>query len=327
MRVFNAMASLMAAMLLMIVLPVGGQSIEQKLQRLDGKLNKNRAIKLTGQDFAYVTGQPRNYSIFVSLTALAPEMGCAPCRDFESEFNLVASSWQRQGIQQRLYFGQLDFADGKEVFQKLKIQSVPLVLHFPPTEGPNAVVIGGEFEQYDLNRWGLTADALAKYVSSSCKLEFQLRRPIDYSRYIATGILILGALTAAKLLWKHLVAVFQSRKIWSMGLIGWSVLMCSGHMWNTIRGPPYTGMRDNRPEIVAPGFQNQFILETQIVGLLYAAISITFVLIVTKIPKLSDPLQQRTATYALVIIFMVLYSIMLKFFKMKNGSYPYKLLF
>ncbi|KAJ3147862.1 oligosaccharyl transferase subunit ost3/OST6 [Geranomyces michiganensis] len=327
-----ATQGLLAALLLLLGLALSpsaqasAASSVQKVGRLESKLSASKAIRLTGHDFDYLTDSPRNFSLFVALTALAPEMGCVPCREYEKEFNAVASSWQHAGEKRRLYFAQLDFADGREVFQKLQIQSVPIVLHFPPTEGPHAVAISGAYEPYDLNRWGLTADALAKYASDACKVNFTIRRPFDWSKLGTRALLVLCALACVRLAWQHIATVITSRKLWTVALIAWSVLMCSGFMWNRIRGPPYTGMRDNKPEIVAPGFQNQFILETQIVGILYAAISITFVLIVTRIPQLSDPTQQRTATYALVIVFMLLYSTMLKFFKLKNSAYPYQML-
>lgn len=39
-------------------------------------------------------------------------------------------------------------------------------------------------------------------------------------------------------------------------------------MWNQIRHPPYSmPSRDGRPGFIAPGFQNQFGLETQIVAI------------------------------------------------------------
>jgi hypothetical protein len=39
-------------------------------------------------------------------------------------------------------------------------------------------------------------------------------------------------------------------------------------MWNHIRGPPYAGMRDGKPEIFAPGFSQQYVGETQAIGIL-----------------------------------------------------------
>ncbi|KAJ3022854.1 oligosaccharyl transferase subunit ost3/OST6 [Thoreauomyces humboldtii] len=238
----------------------------KKIDQLNSLLAKDTAIRLAAGDFDYVTAGPRNYSLIVSLTALAPEMGCVPCRAFEQEFNLVAYSWQRKNIRNKLYFAQLEFNDGREVFQKLKVQSVPMILHFPPTEASNA-----DFEVYDLNRWGLTGNALVKFVNQAAHVNFAVRRPIDWNHYGLVGASGLGFLVALRLTWKYVVAVLQSRKLWSTALIGWSVLMCSGHMWNTIRTPPYTGMKNDKPEIVAPGFQNQFVLETQLVGILCKA--------------------------------------------------------
>ncbi|TPX64832.1 hypothetical protein SpCBS45565_g05588 [Spizellomyces sp. 'palustris'] len=296
-----------------------------KIKKLEEK-SRHEALKLNGEDFDLFTEAPRNYSLFVTLTALAPEMGCAPCRQFDSEFKLVASSWGRVAVPGKLYFGTLDFSDGREVFQKLSVTNVPMVLHFPPTEGPDATG-SDQYELYDLNRRGLSAEAFVEHVEKAAHVKFQLRRPINFAYYATVAISIFGLLALVKLVAGHLLALVQNRKIWSTAVIGWTVLMCSGHMWNSIRGPPYTGVRDNRPEIVAPGFQNQFVLESQIVGLLYAAAAVMFVALVTKTPGISDPAMQRTAVLGFVFGFIVLYSFLLRFFRLKNGSYPFKLLF
>lgn len=87
-----------------------------------------RLIPLDSSTFNEYTTPPRNYSLYISLTALAPEMGCAPCRDFDKEFQVVANSWSRlnKGENEgRMYFGRLDFKDGREVFQKVCSEMKP----------------------------------------------------------------------------------------------------------------------------------------------------------------------------------------------------------
>jgi hypothetical protein len=39
-------------------------------------------------------------------------------------------------------------------------------------------------------------------------------------------------------------------------------------MWNQIRGTPYIGVRDGQPSFLAPDYQSQFGVETQIIGFL-----------------------------------------------------------
>ncbi len=44
------------------------------------------------------------------------------------------------------------------------LRSVPLVIHYPPTEGPNAKVISTEYETYDLQRKGASAEDVGRFV-------------------------------------------------------------------------------------------------------------------------------------------------------------------
>ena len=46
------------------------------------------------------------------------------------------------------------------------------------------------------------------------------------------------------------------------------MLMCSGHMWNHIRMPPYLGMQNGKPQLFANGFGSQYVAETQLIGVL-----------------------------------------------------------
>ncbi|KAI8818143.1 uncharacterized protein EV422DRAFT_191710 [Fimicolochytrium jonesii] len=301
-----------------------------KIEGLDGKLDRKAAIKFNTADFMAFTEAPRNYSLFVCLTALAPEMSCLPCSQFEREYNLVAKSWHKAGVPHSLYFAQLDFSAGREIFDQFHVKTVPMVLHYPPTEGPLATddsSTSDEPEHYNLNRQGFKAEALARYASDIVKHEFIIKRPMNWEIYgTMVGSFILLAFFIA-LAWPAIVAGVQSRKVWSTVLIAWVVIMSSGHMWNSIRGPPYTGTRDKQPEFISPGFQNQYILETHIIAVLYAACSISFVALVTRIPTISHPASQRSAAYACAAGFVIVYSLALRLFRAKNGSYPYKLLF
>ncbi|KAI9014659.1 hypothetical protein BC832DRAFT_537129 [Gaertneriomyces semiglobifer] len=272
-------------------------------------------VQLNAKDFLLLTQGPRDFAVMASRM------------DLDEEFKLVAAAWNRAAPsdqRSKIVFATLDFKNGREVFQAQRITNVPLVRLYPATEGPYTLNGDKEFELYDANRRGYGADALAEYVQQTFKTNaLIIRRPINYAYYATIAVSLLGILALAKMLSKQLVAIFKSNKLWSIITIacthwsiafratGWTTLMCSGYMWNSIRQPPYTGMRNGRPELVAGGFQNQFVLETQIVGVLF--------------PQVTDPTRQRTAAFVVLLVFIALYSALLKFFKLKNGGYPFKL--
>lgn len=78
-------------------------------------------LKLNDASYGNLTSTARNYTTVVLLTAQDVRFGCQLCRDFEPEWDVIANSWikgDRNG-RTRVLYGTLDFADGKETFQKV----------------------------------------------------------------------------------------------------------------------------------------------------------------------------------------------------------------
>ena len=72
----------------------------------------------------------------------------------------------------------------------------------------------------------------------------------------------------ARFTYKYLALVLESKRTWTVLSVATIVLFSSGHMWNHIRGPPYAGQSNGKPEIFAPGFSSQYVGETQAIGML-----------------------------------------------------------
>lgn len=176
----------------------------------------------------------------------------------------------------------------------MQLKSVPLVVHFPPTEGPYAKKLSGnqQYEVYDLQRKGVAAEDIARYIeqitgtrvssdenqSFPCENErslspllfFQITitRPTDWSKIITFGIVGLVLFALGIIAYRNFAFIFSNRMLWAFISVAWIATMTSGFMWNQIRQPPFTGVRDGKPEVFAPGFSNQFVLETQIMSVM-----------------------------------------------------------
>jgi oligosaccharyltransferase complex subunit gamma len=94
--------------------------------RFTDALSKSYPIKLDDTKFQKLTAGPRDYASVVLLTALEPRFGCAACRDFQPEWELLAKSWQKgdKAGESRVVFSTLDFADGKGTFQSVRLRVV-----------------------------------------------------------------------------------------------------------------------------------------------------------------------------------------------------------
>lgn len=84
---------------------------------------KGGQIRLTSSSYDRLLSSPRNYSVSVLLTAMAPQFGCGPCAQFAPEHAAVAQAWKstkdKQGNEH--FFAVLDFMEGREVFAKVRI--------------------------------------------------------------------------------------------------------------------------------------------------------------------------------------------------------------
>jgi hypothetical protein len=64
---------------------VGGYSVEYKIQKMEKQLEDSgrhamSPMVLNSRTFNTYTEAPRNYSIFVTMTAVAPQFNCVPCK-------------------------------------------------------------------------------------------------------------------------------------------------------------------------------------------------------------------------------------------------------
>jgi oligosaccharyltransferase complex subunit gamma len=77
-------------------------------------------IELGDSLYDELTTTPRNYTAVVLLTALDAKFGCQLCKEFQPEYELLAKSWiSKHKNSDGLFFGELDFANGKNTFMKV----------------------------------------------------------------------------------------------------------------------------------------------------------------------------------------------------------------
>lgn len=99
-------------------------------------------------------------------------------------------------------------------------------------------------------------------------MKVTVTRPTDWSKIFTYSILLLVLLAGSIVAYRNFAFLLSNRQLWTFLAVAWTATMTSGFMWNQIRQPPYTGIKDGKPEVFAPGFSNQFVLETQIVSVL-----------------------------------------------------------
>ncbi|KAI9818298.1 MAG: oligosaccharyl transferase subunit ost3/OST6 [Thelocarpon impressellum] len=284
-------------------------------------------LKLDEASYDELLAGPRNYSAAVLLTAREDRFGCALCREFQPEWELLGKSWVRgdRAGESRVVFGTLDFIDGKGPFQKLQLQTVPILAVFPPTVGPHAKPGA---EPY---RWSFTDGQgngekvhgwVARHIPDGPHPP--IVRPVNYLRIVAVTTAVLGAVTLFSVAAPYVLPIVQNRNLWAAITMISVLLFTSGHMYNHIRKVPYVaGDGKNGIAYFAGGFQNQYGLETQIVAAMYGILAFATISLALKVPRMTDPRTQQVAVFVWGAVLLGMYSFLLSVFRMKNGGYPF----
>ncbi|KAM5352162.1 hypothetical protein ACJ41O_004885 [Fusarium nematophilum] len=325
MRIFSSLLSLA---LLATSVVAAKKSPAERFNEYHAK-QSSAPLKLKETSYKSLTAAPRDYSVAVLLTAAEPRFACQMCREFQPEWDLIAKSWIKgdKSGDSRLIFGTLDFTDGREVFLSLGLQTAPVLLLFQPTQGPHAVS-KQEPLRYDFTSGPATAEQVHTWIARQLpdRPHPSVKRPINWMRWIASITIFLGVGTALVTASPYILPIVQNRNLWaSISLIA-ILLFTSGHMFNHIRKVPYVA-GDGRGGIsyVAPGFQQQFGLETQIVAALYGVLSFCAISLAVKVPRITDSKTQQVAVIAWGGVLFLVYSFLLSVFRVKNAGYPFSL--
>lgn len=224
-----------------------------------------------------------DFSMTILFTALdVPGVDCKPCGVFQPAYDDVAAAWKKtvgksweQGSAPH-YFAEVNFKDGQQAFAQMQLTHAPIVFYVPAGAPTNKGI------SFDFNAHGFDASPFNDWLSQLIGRSTGYRKPFPW-RSVATFSLSALIVTTAAL---FVMAKFQSAMEasgsggtaagqWRV-LIGWVLqffslslitIMCSGYMWNKIRGAPHVNMgAGGQIEYFAGGFQNQVAIETQIVA-------------------------------------------------------------
>ncbi|KAI9070391.1 oligosaccharyl transferase subunit OST3/OST6 family [Trametes sanguinea] len=295
------------------------QSTHEKLVKLAAA--NNGVIKLDESTYNLLTSPKRNWSASIHFTALDPRRRCGPCKEFDPAFNAVAKAWTKVPVAERdsHFFATADFDSAMGVFQKLGLQTAPVVHIHPATEGPHRPASGRTTPiVYDFAN-GFDAGPLAEQLSQFTPVPIPYKAPFDWARIgTAVGVLLIVASGI-----RVLSPVLRSRWIWAAGVVLTSLIMTSGYMFVRIRGMPHTG---GNGQWIAPGYQNQFGQETQVVSFIYGLLSAAFLMLTLVTPYQTSPSRQRLQIYLWSGVILVMFSVLISLFRVKNRGYPFKLL-
>ncbi|TFL07636.1 oligosaccharyl transferase subunit OST3/OST6 family [Pterulicium gracile] len=304
--------------LLLLPLVLAAKPPQERLAELAQK--NNGVIPLDATTFELITGPKRTWSASIQLTAMDPRRRCGPCKEFDPSWKTVAEAWSTVPAKHRdtHFFGTLDFDNAQAVFQKLNLATAPVVMIYPATEGPRQLASGKTGpSKYEFSQ-GFDPLPLAQHLNSHTPVPIPFKAPIDWNKYATIAF---GFLAFATFL-RYAQPVLQSRFTWGIITVISIVVFTSGFMFNRIRNTPWAGPKGAS---VAAGFQTQYAQETQMVGMIYGTLAASFAMLIFVTPYTKSSSRQRVQVYIWNAVIIIVYSILVSLFKIKNKAYPFKL--
>ncbi|KAG8821991.1 regulator of ime2 [Serendipita sp. 399] len=299
-------------------------------QLIDLAAKNAGVVPLDAELFEKITSKNREWSVSLQFTALSPTMKCSPCREFAPSFASVAKSWSTVDPEQRNqhFFALLDFADAVEVFRrnkdphvilKLQLVSAPVLYYYPAAKGPRRPANGKiDPQPYEFNSFGFDAESLAEEMSRYTPAKIPYKPPFNWG-LLMTG---LSGLAAFLLSLKFILPILASRWIWAGVITIASVVFTAGIMFVRIRGAPMVGGSKRGASWIASGYQNQYGMEVQVIGSIYGTLAFAYCALIFLVPRIQSPSKQRMAIYIWCSVIILLFSVLLSLFGVKNQDDP-----
>ena len=297
-------------------------ALADKVSQLVDLSTKKSVIKLNGNKFRdFVKSAPRNYSIIVMFTALAANRQCAVCKQAADEYQLVANSYRySQLFSNKLFFAMVDFDEGPDVFQSMKLNTAPVFMHFPSKGKPK------KFDSMDIQRVGFGAEAIAKWIGERTEVNIRVFRPPNYTGTMAL-LLLLALVGGLVYLRRNNLEFLFNKTTWCLLALFFVLSMLSGQMWNHIRGPPFVHKTQAGGVAYIHGSsQAQFVMETYFVLGMYGLFALGMILLCEAGDQKADPGLRRIQAIGGLALSMFFYSLILSIFRSKAGGYPYSFL-
>lgn len=299
-----------------------GPSLGEKVQQLMDWNAKKPILRFNGHKFKeYVKAAPRNYSVIVMFTALQAARQCVICRPASDEYTILANSYRySSAYSNKLFFAMVDFDEGSDVFQMLRLNTAPVFMHF----APKGKTKNGD--TMDIQRVGISAEAIAKWVQERTDVQIRIFRPPNYSGTVAVIMLVafVGGILYLK---RNNLEFLQNKQLWGLLALLFTFAMVSGQMWNHIRTPPFVSKSPNGGISYFHGSsQGQLVFETYIVMVLNGLVVLGMILL-TESGNQSDMRKGKLMAIVGLVFVAVFFSLLLSAFRSKAHGYPYSFLF
>lgn len=289
----------------------------------DARKSPTGVLRLNERTYAELLAAPRDYAVFVQMTAMGSRFRCSACSMMREPFEQAARGWKAQKQRDKLVFAVVDVDDALNLFRQLGLTYVPVLHYFAPSVGGAA----SPPENYDATTQGFEADNLAAFVAERIGVPFQPKKPLlprETLLYLIPVAFCIAIVTVVmrQRSWRH---VFTTLGL--MACVGFVLTHTSGYMWTRIHSSPFMLSGPNgRPVLFSMSFQAQLGIESLLMVALYASLTACLLVLTRVAPKIASPVWQRVTIAFAAISMLLLYGMFTKAFVVKNPMYPFRFL-
>lgn len=283
-----------------------------------------------------------NYGFIIFLTAEDNRVGCTLCHQFGPQYKAIANQYMQnlqdpnndlthvkdsKNDKERVIFGYADFMSSRKLFEELKLTAVPRLFYYEPGKAPQMSEFTTEFSFLSVEntdgytRWiqqnvnGLNAKSLDVIIPPSKSMVYTT---------IIVGLVLITVIYQFK---NPILSFIQSKTLWEFACLALIILCISGNMYNQIRNPQsYRTDKEGHITYFATGHNQQYGAETQILSIIYAAISAGLLALLQIFPNMKSSSFRIIGIGITSVTIFVLYSYMVEFYSLKAASYPFHLL-
>jgi len=311
------------SLLLGLLASAASNTLEQRVEQLRDISYRSPVIKLDDDKYkTFIRTMPRNYSVVVMFTAMAPNRNCKICKETHNEFTTLAHSFRySRAFDSQLFFTMVDYDGGAAIFQRLRLTSAPVIIHFP-ANGKRK-----KEDRYDLERRGIQAESVGKWVKERTEVNVEIIRQPNYTNAILLGV-FLFAVSGTLFIKGNSLDFLYKWRYWAITSMFIMFAMTSGQMWLHIRGAPFAHVDRNsgRTSFIHGSSNMMFVAESYIVAIVNGIICLGFILLADAPKDAANPMSKYMSYGGLATV-VLFFSILLAIFRMKHRGYPYSLLF
>lgn len=282
-----------------------------------------------------------DFGLVLFLTADDSRVGCTLCHEFGPKYKAMAYQYMERlksgdsdmlnpidskDDKSRIIFAFSDFMDARKYFELLGLTAVPRLFYYNPGKGPQMATFSDEYSFLAVENTDSFSRWLVQHVPGLELKYLDLVAPQTKSMAVTSIVFLVIAAAVFYSFKSAILKIAKNKALWEFSSICLIILFISGYMYNQIRNTEvYRQDKNGNIVYFAPGHNQQFGAETQIISIVYALFTISLFALISYLPKFSNTHLRLVFTVVACTVSFFLYSYLVEAYRIKSPHYPFHL--